>query len=106
MLLGPHDTGSAANSSTQDQFYSSGTVPEKVLSGAFGNIDPGRFDSYGAQSEASGDSFSASGHSTGSFQLFSYKLVVTFASLHTLADFGTDGNCRFGYDGWLGQMRS
>ncbi|KAJ8074722.1 hypothetical protein PM082_022165 [Marasmius tenuissimus] len=66
-------------------------MPGKVLSGAFGNTDPGRFNSYGA----SGDSYFAGGHGTGSFQLFSSALVVTSASLHALADFGTDGNCEF-----------
>ncbi|KAJ8089005.1 hypothetical protein PM082_014252 [Marasmius tenuissimus] len=60
--------GSTANSSTQDLFYSNGTVPREALSGAFGNIGPEVFNSlYGRQSKASGDGCSAGGHIIGSW---------------------------------------
>ncbi|KAJ8074733.1 hypothetical protein PM082_022176 [Marasmius tenuissimus] len=75
-------TGSAANGETQDSFHSSGTVPREALSDTFGDIGPGWFNSYGKQSEASGNGRSASGHGTGyiSIALMGDQLVVCITS--------------------------
>ncbi|KAK1233840.1 Gypsy retrotransposon integrase-like protein 1 [Marasmius sp. AFHP31] len=60
-------TGSAASSSTQVSLYSNETRAGEVLSGTFGKISPEVFNSYGRQSQASGDGRSAGGHGTGSW---------------------------------------